>query len=389
MFNKTTSIIFQKYGDVYNDFERKNGKYGKNKITKISNKTIYVMYQSTEDVYLRVSEGIVLLVVTNNLEAGGSEQFVVHRVVKIRAGVFYNFISITDSSKIETSALKTNITTRHPIKTQPFTYNSIKPTVNVSEIVSYYYVVRGTNYVFPGEKTNNWEITFIDNGSLNSTVEFESFTLGSYDLIFYAPGQFHTQSTSPKNTCSYLTIVFNMSCIDEEKLKNRVFHIDRKTHDIIEEFVKISNGTMPYDNDLLCVYLQALIIYILQSDSTKKNPIARTPMQQKFESELLNEILIYINGNIYTPLTIEELCEEFGISRSSLQTLFKSNLNKPPKQYISDIKLNKSKLLIKESKYTISEISSILGFASIHYFSRKFKKQFGITPTDYAKTIYN
>ncbi|MEG1947885.1 MAG: AraC family transcriptional regulator, partial [Lachnospiraceae bacterium] len=37
----------------------------------------------------------------------------------------------------------------------------------------------------------------------------------------------------------------------------------------------------------------------------------------------------------------------------------------------------------------ISEISSKLGFTSIHYFSRKFKQQFGITPSDYAKTIYN
>ncbi|MEG0743950.1 MAG: AraC family transcriptional regulator, partial [Erysipelotrichaceae bacterium] len=46
-------------------------------------------------------------------------------------------------------------------------------------------------------------------------------------------------------------------------------------------------------------------------------------------------------------------------------------------------------LLIKESLYTISEISSKLGFTSIHYFSRKFKQQFGITPSDYAKTIYN
>ena len=87
--------------------------------------------------------------------------------------------------------------------------------------------------------------------------------------------------------------------------------------------------------------------------------------------------------------TIEEICHKFSISRSSLQTLFKNNLNMAPKQYISDLKLNKSKLLIKESVYTISEISSKLGFTSIHYFSRKFKQQYGITPTDYAKTIYN
>ena len=53
-----------------------------------------------------------------------------------------------------------------------------------------------------------------------------------------------------------------------------------------------------------------------------------------------------------------------------------------------NLKLNKGKLLIKESTHTISEISSMLGFTSVHYFSRKFKQEFGITPSDYAKSIY-
>ena len=77
--------------------------------------------------------------------------------------------------------------------------------------------------------------------------------------------------------------------------------------------------------------------------------------------ELLNEIVQYINAHIYEQFTIEEICHQFSISRSSLQTLFKNNLKTAPKQYISNLKLNKGKLLIKESTHTISEISSMLG----------------------------
>ena len=51
--------------------------------------------------------------------------------------------------------------------------------------------------------------------------------------------------------------------------------------------------------------------------------------------------------------------------------------------------IDKGKLLIKESTHTISEISAMLGFTSVHYFSRKFKQEYGITPSDYAKSIYN
>ncbi|MCQ4380194.1 AraC family transcriptional regulator, partial [Clostridioides difficile] len=66
-------------------------------------------------------------------------------------------------------------------------------------------------------------------------------------------------------------------------------------------------------------------------------------------------IVDYINKMVCEPITVEELCSKFSVSRSSLQTLFKNNLDTSPKKYINDLKLSKSKQLIKENKYTISE----------------------------------
>ena len=111
------------------------------------------------------------------------------------------------------------------------------------------------------------------------------------------------------------------------------------------------------------------------------------PMQEHYESTLLNEILVFINNNVYKSFTVEDLCLKFSISRSSLQNLFKTNIHITPKQYISTVKLNQAKIMIHEHNRTISEISDILGFTSIHYFSRKFKIQYGVSPTEYAKSI--
>ena len=82
-------------------------------------------------------------------------------------------------------------------------------------------------------------------------------------------------------------------------------------------------------------------------------------------------------------MTVEDLCRKFSLSRSSLQLLFKNSLNVPPKQYISNLKLTKSKELIKQNNYTISEIAVMCGFSTIHYFSRKFKEEFGMTFVQY------
>ena len=94
-----------------------------------------------------------------------------------------------------------------------------------------------------------------------------------------------------------------------------------------------------------------------------------------------------MNKRLTEPLTIEDICHEFFISRSSLQALFKTHLNTSPKNYLLNIKLQKSKELIRENQYTISEIAYRLGFSSIHYFSRLFKKYFNTTPRDYARKV--
>ena len=62
-------------------------------------------------------------------------------------------------------------------------------------------------------------------------------------------------------------------------------------------------------------------------------------------------------------------------------------LHNSPKSYLLNIKLQKSKELIRENQYTISEIADMLGFSSIHYFSRLFKKYFDLSPSEYAKEI--
>lgn len=390
MFNKTTSYIFNRYGEIINEVAKKQTQKLNTSVHKLKDKSIESFYIYNQDVFIKVVSGIVMLIVSNDDEGKEHEKFVIHRVIKVKAGVKFNFISISSNSKIEISCDgKAKRVTVPTYLNQTIIYEPLVPYFNITEIYGYYYQVRNRNYTFPGEKHNYWELTFIDNGTLTTAVDDEEYHLDEMDLILYAPNQYHTQSNSSDQSCSYLTLLFDMDLQDDYLITNRVYHAHRDIHRALNDFIKVSNNDMMYDNELMLCYLKELIIRVLQYDFLDASPVASSPMQQKFENELLNEIIIYINDNVYEQLTIEEICHKFSISRSSLQTLFKNNLNVAPKQYISNLKLAKSKLLIKESIYTISEISSMLGFTSIHYFSRKFKQEFGITPSDYAKTIYN
>lgn len=390
MLNKTTSFIFNKYGEIVNEFTRRQNLKMSHTILKLKDKSFHSFYSYNTDVYIKVLSGIVMLVVSNDQDAKEYERFVIHRFVKIKKGIFFNFLCISSNAKVEIEAeFKCKKVMIDTYENTPVVYEPIIPTVQIKEILGYYYQVRNANYSFPGEKHDYWELTFIDNGELATTVDEETYKLDEMDLILYSPGQQHSQKTGDAKSCSYLTILFDMDIPDSYLITNRVYHAHRDIHGALNNFIKISVNDMLYDGELMLCYLKEMIIKIMQYDFLSSSPVASTPMQQRFENELLNEIVLYISDTVYEQLTIEEICMKFSISRSSLQTLFKNNMGVAPKQYISDLKLKKSKLLIKESVYTISEIASMLGFTSIHYFSRKFKQQFGITPTDYAKTIYN
>lgn len=155
----------------------------------------------------------------------------------------------------------------------------------------------------------------------------------------------------------------------------------------MQKIMKATTNETLLGEQLLLVYLKELILELYQYDYVDAQMIT-TPAQQRFEDEMLNEIIVFINENLSEPLTVEAICQKYAISRSTLQALFKKNMNVGPKHFINERKLAQSKLLIKENKYTLSEVSEMLSYTSIHYFSRTFKKRFGITPSEYAKSIY-
>lgn len=387
MFNKTSSYFFQKFGDTYTSLPEEANVLGSETLF-IDNKEVSTVFSNDEDIYIHVTDGIVMLCISNENQDNTFEQFVIHHIIRLKKNLFFNFFSISKNATLTIYKKENTNISITKINGFPITCNRILPKISIDEILVYYYQVKNTNYHFEGESHQYWELTFIDSGHLYTEVEGKEYHLHQYDCMLYSPGQFHSQRTGIDSACSYLTVIFEMPNYPPDLLHNRVFHASRNIVNIFQTFINASESKSVFFGDLCICYLNEVIIQLLQLQTAKLAKPAHSPMQQNIENEFLNEIIIYINDNIYSPITIEGLCHKFSTSRSSLQQLFNKNLNTAPKQYISSLKLRKAKYLIKENKYTISEISEKLGFTSIHYFSRKFKQEFKLSPSDYAKTIY-
>ena len=72
------------------------------------------------------------------------------------------------------------------------------------------------------------------------------------------------------------------------------------------------------------------------------------------------------------------------MSRAKFYYKFKGLMNETPNSFFKKYKLNRAAELLKSGKYNVSEVSDMVGFTSLSYFSVSFKKQFGVSPSDYS-----
>ena len=381
MFIKTSNPAFKDFGDiVYDDMD-----FSSSHKINLNNKSIDNLKLVTNDyTFIKVTKGVVMILVS--FDSNNIKSFIINRSLHIKKGIYFNLISISDEASVE---VLTNTEFKSIKLDNPFNYSNISSSLDISEIYTKFYQEKGTNYNFSGEKHSYWELTYVDKGELLTTIDRVSYHLKQGDLIFYAPMQFHTQSTFEKISSSYLTINFKMNFNHADLLCNKIFSLKRDSYFIVTKLIEELSNDNLYSNDLSLCYLKQLIIQMLRLDNSHFHSKPTTHMQQTYENELLNDILLYIDDNIYEKISVSTLCDHFCISTSMLHSLFRKNMNNTAKNYINELKLSKSKELIRNSTHTLSEISEMLGFSSIHYFSKKFKLYFNISPTEYSKSIYN
>ena len=97
----------------------------------------------------------------------------------------------------------------------------------------------------------------------------------------------------------------------------------------------------------------------------------------------------YLDDNIDSTVSLDDLAEISHISKYHLSRLFKKHYGISPIQYHTNIRIDHAKYLLLYSNMTVSEISERCGFSCIHTFTRAFKNKEGFSPTKYKQTARN
>lgn len=133
--------------------------------------------------------------------------------------------------------------------------------------------------------------------------------------------------------------------------------------------------------DLLVNHLHHLLIRIHRTLLTEPYSKSRTHAKD------FDEAVQYFHKNYHTEININEYAAAHHMSVSWFIRGFKEYTDSTPTQYILSLRISNAQILLETTDYNITEIAEIVGYENPLYFSRLFKKQVGVSPSDFRKQL--
>ncbi len=249
-----------------------------------------------------------------------------------------------------------------------------------------------------GETHDFPEMFFVERGEHTLILDEKTYHLSGRQLIIYAPNSHH-RGIGPSDA-SVSIISFEVASTVLSPLYNRVITLSVEQEMIFKEIFKAAKECFvsrpPSENffgmklrddadgyvvQRVKLKLEMFLTDLLDVKEMSKNKATKS---EKWDEEY-SSALAFLKENISNTLTLEDIAKGCSMSISKLKLLFRQNYGGGPLSCFNEIKIEEAKRLIGENELNFTEISAHLGFASLHYFSRTFKKVTGMSPSEYKK----
>ena len=272
--------------------------------------------------------------------------------------------------------------------------------LTIDKIYTIHYFEYAIDFDYPGEIHDFWEAVYVDAGEVTVTAGTQKYTMCQGDFFLHRPLEFHAIACSG-GTANAIVFSFDCDCQKLLSAAGKIINCSNKEKVILSEI--LNEGKNAFSDPLNDVYLkkmhgkndalfgsaqsiknlmEILFIGILrgQSDHQKITAYSNQEMQ-------IHEICDFIDAHLTEPLNFEDICKEFSLGKTTLKKLFRDHLGCGAMEYYNAKRISEAKKMLREKKYSVTEISDTLQFSSIHYFSRKFKQATNMTPIEYQRSV--
>ena len=290
-----------------------------------------------------------------------------------------------------------------------FTPIKLEPVLTVDSIVTLHYFEYARGYAFSGERHRFWELVYIDSGEVGIVADKKGYTLKQGEIIFHKPNEYHNIWTNGV-FANVFVITFYSSSSAMSFFNNKILRVNNFQKNLLSLLLNegrqafASPLNLPFQTEMtlkddapfgarqiIKTYMEQLLISFIRSGAeiTQSEIRQGKSFQAKEENEdrIIESIILHMKSNLDKQLTLDGMCENICFSKSYVKQLFSRKVGEGIIEHFNRLKIEEARRLISEGRYSFTEISDMLGFSSIHYFSRMFKNKTGLSPSEYAKSI--
>ena len=339
------------------------------------------------DIYLDYDSGMAVLMVAAADHLDEAESFYLDKAVCVRPGVYFCVLPFDEHCDIHVCARADAIIQRVARHTWhgPEVINA---NMGVRSIRTLFYQVKEGGFFFKGESHRQYELTCMEEGSMHSIVGGRDYMLLPGEMMLYGPNQWHSQYCEDDARVCFITIAFDMDCDYASLMLNRKMNVDQTGRDSLNGILCEARQNDILSGDIVCCRLTEFLLGMIRSvcrSEGSRNLLQ--PHTLNSENALVDHALRFISGNIETKLTVAAVAAQVNVSPSYLSVLFGRHLRIKPSDYIRREKLEEAKRLIRQGSMSFTQIADRLKFSSVCHFSNLFKCAYGMTPTEYARSV--
>lgn len=286
----------------------------------------------------------------------------------------------------------------------PFTPTVISRPVRVDRVVTVHYFEYSSSYYFEGEQHDFWEFVYVDKGEVDVLAGDRELRLGRGSLLIHPPGEFHALRATGSSAPNLVVASFFCEGDALARLGEGPYPMGEAERALIGGIVAEAERAFatPLDDptttalerrpdaplgaeQLVAAYMEELLIRLLRAGAPE--PRGAGPMEPQSRNEVFLRVDAYLAERLSQTLTLDRICRDNLVGRSRLQQIFHAETGGGVMEYFGRRKIEAAKEMIRRDDGNFTEIANRLGYQSIYYFSRHFKKVTGMTPSEYASGV--
>ena len=285
----------------------------------------------------------------------------------------------------------------------------LEDSVTINRIISVHYFQYMSDFSFPGESHDFWELVCVDRGEIDALAGDRRLTLKKGNILFHKPNEFHNVLTNGIVSPSLVVIGFECHSPAIKSFEEQLMSVQDTEKELLAQIIVEARNTFsgrlddPYQEELIfnsepltfgsaqliSHYLEQLMIHLYRRYFSYSLPVrsSRFLAEASSGNDTYNRIVRYMEEHLGERMTIDRICRDNLVGRSQLQKLFRDTKGCGVIEFFSMMKIDTAKQMIRDNQLNFTQIADRLGYNSIHYFSRQFKQITTMTPSEYATSI--